>query len=90
MIDEQTGFPVLPEGFFWRVTRGVWSEYVYLQIRRRRLIGSVRHADSILRKSEVTPAKLRYSAGRCLEEFDPSGAKHKAFVGDYPPKRLRS
>lgn len=87
MTNPETGLPFLPEGYFWRVTRGTASKYVYVQIRKRRLIGSACVADSILSKGEVTAAKIRERAGFALKDFDPDH-NFRAFVGDYPPKKL--
>ena len=86
-INADTGLPSLPDKHFWRVTRGVASEYVYLQIRRKRLIGSVKVSDSIMSKAQVSSYEIRQSAVRALRNFDETGS-WKKFVGDYPPKRL--
>lgn len=88
MIDETTGLPELPAGFFWRITRGIGSEYVYLQIRQRRWYGSKKVAASIIEKAEISVSEILWSANHALRKFDPSGSRHKQFVGDYPPNTL--
>lgn len=86
-IDESTGLPELPEGYFWRVTPGSGSRYVYLQMRKRRWLGSKLIDDSILRKSEITVELVQRRATKILLDFNPD-SDYKKFVGDYPPKKL--
>lgn len=88
MIDQNTGLPGLPDGFFWRITRGAGSEYVELQIRRRRWFGSKKCADWPIQKSRVSVRTILEAAQYALDRFDKSGKRHKRFVGDYPPKKL--
>lgn len=87
MIDKETGMPVLPEGYFWRVTRGRGSQYVYLQMRKRRWLGSKAVDESIIRKHEVTAELVVTRARRILLDFNPD-SDYKQFVGDYPPNKL--
>lgn len=87
MIDDKTGLPALPDGYFWRVTRGVASRYVYLQMRKKRWLGSKVVDYSIISKSENTAELVLKRARGVVRDFNPD-RNHKQFVGNYPPNTL--
>lgn len=99
MIHENpaTGLPVLPDGYFWRVTGPNIIKNFEIQIRLKRRIGSKRIADWHIYPEEFTPAGIR-EAARCVVTLDREWRRHRATVpenvdksllGDYPPKLLR-
>lgn len=89
-IDDRTGLPELPKGYFWRVTRGFCSEYVEVQIRKRVLFVFSRTVTySTQNKARLNPYSLRSTAIHALRDFNPE-SDWKKYVGDYPPKKLEN
>jgi hypothetical protein len=92
-MDENTGLPELPEGYFFRVTP--WSgrnRYEYdleVQLRRKLFIGSTK-IDMALATNN--PHRI-YEAARMVKQramkviYKEPGDIYK-YVGDYPPKKL--
>lgn len=95
-MNQTTGLPDLPEGYFWRIRetyRG--SENIRVEIRKRRIIGSKRIEWHPVSKSEVNPSRILSAAEYALMwmrdgGFDSKGTAWKQHVGDYPPKKLQS
>lgn len=88
-MDEATGLPTLPEGYFWRVTRpsrGYWQ----VQLRKCTWYGSrcVAWTES---QHEMTASKVKELAGYVLEyKFEKEPVHEMHLVGDYPPKTLKN
>lgn len=86
-INELTGMPELPEGHFWRITSGFGSEYLRIQVRKRRWLGSSVVVWTVVAKDEATPRKIRQRAASTAAKLS-NPYRWVDFVGDYPPKRL--
>lgn len=93
-IDNETGLPELPEGYFWRVKETYkGSTYLRVEIRKRGLIGSRRIEWHPVEKSRASDFEIKRAAEYALVwknqgGFDSSGDRWKKFVGNYPPKKL--
>ena len=88
-MDEATGLPAVPEGYFWRVTEpqgGGWS----VQLRKRTWYGS-RCAAGTVTRCEMTASKVKELAGYVLKyKFEKEPVHEMHLVGDYPPKTLKN
>ncbi len=93
-LDETTGLPPLPEGFFFRVGRFTLSSSSYtlkVQLRARRLLGSVCIGESL---AETSSESIRNAARYAIKAATASGRltgtlhTREQYVGDYPPKSL--
>ena len=88
-MDEATGLPALPEGYFWRVTRpsrGYWQ----VQLRKRTRHGS-RCVAWTGSRFEMTASQVKELAGYVLKyKFEKGPAHENHLVGDYPPKTLNN
>lgn len=90
-IDETTGLPELPEGYFWRISQAIVSEDA-LRVelyRKRRFTSPVRIDFRMAGASSEEDMKrcIREEAGLLFKEtFQPN--KYAGFMGDYPPKSL--
>ena len=89
-IDETTGLPALPEGYFWRVRQG--SLYMdHLELRKRIWFGSWKVHERVLpyydkdrKRLDPKETILRYARSIMGEFHNP----WDNFYGDYPPKKL--
>ena len=88
-MDEATGLPAVPEGYFWRVTRpsrGYWQ----VQLRKRTWYGSRCVAWTGSRYG-MTASKVKDLAGYVLKyKFEKGPAHENHLVGDHPPKTLNN
>ena len=97
VIDEETGLPVLPEGFFWRVYKSHSNSKHYrvgvfyrTWLGRRKLVH--REAWSAGSLHKISPEDIRDTAHHALRQWDkhtgPESDDWKSLLGDYPPKKL--
>lgn len=91
-IDEATGLPVLPDGYFFRVKTGTFDIFPWVELRQKLWIFSVRIAGkwSASQFSSVE-AKISWLAFRLWEDFEACRVEVEASIrlsGDYPPKKL--
>lgn len=92
-LDDATGLPVLPEGEFWRVKKGVTASIHFrIEHRRKSRIGSRIVEWHPIEKKDATTKRLREAAAFTLwkekkEKASPASDYRKVF-GDYPPKKL--
>jgi hypothetical protein len=100
-IDADTGFPKLPEGYYWHVMKsGMGSPYAYISIRKDFLrwglfTSSRQYLEMICTQHEIRTAKgLRKSVHEAWTLY---GAQFRERVtpveiidpyGSYPPKKL--
>lgn len=88
-MDEATGLPAVPEGYFWRVARpqeGYWQ----VQLRKRAWYGS-RCVAGTASRFEMTSRKVKELAGYVLKyKFEKEPVHEMHLVGDYPPKTLNN
>lgn len=87
-IDESTGLPELPEGYFWRVVNS-GEEYVRVQVRRKTLFGSKVEGWCPVRKKEANKSTISSAARYALIESK-QGTGWRSYLGDYPPKKLEN
>lgn len=86
-IDPDTGFPKLPEKYFWRVTQTCsLRDRYYVEIRKRHLWGF----SSLVIQSMAGTSKRGVLAGsyRCVDEWNSIIRQDTSLLGDYPPKKL--
>lgn len=98
-IDETTGLPEVPDGYWWSVTadadkvmvwldwkgRGLWDDSINrIEIPHYRLSGDSIHPEKVKRKRILRAAKRVYK--RMFRTM--YGGGNCDFVGTYPPKSL--
>ena len=84
-MDEATGLPTVPEGYFWRITRPQ-GRFWQVQLRKRTWRGSRCVAETASR-CEMTASSVKELAGYVLKyKFEKEPAHEMHLVGDYPPK----
>lgn len=98
MIDEATGLPALPEGFFFRVHEASYSSSyhyvtIYQKVQKRFLFwtytADVQHIFTERIYPFLTEDNIRKSARKCLQQWkDWDAAQASNLLGDYPPKKL--
>lgn len=93
-IDAETGMPVLPEGYFWRVRADRDSSgYIDVQIRRKfwifsRAVVSTCSSKKNVKSGETILADAAYLVrNKFKTPTEPKPWEH--FLGDYPPKKLK-
>lgn len=96
-LDPNTGLPLLPGGFFWRIRKErMIDPPIKIELRRKKLLGSVlvQHAwgHRVSRRSIVHEAAFCYSrwVGECAQRRENQSRKRELndLIGDYPPKSL--
>jgi hypothetical protein len=86
-IDELTGLPELPKGYFWRV-KMILNEFVVVQIRKRLLWGSCAIEEASLIRQDVGPQRIQAVAFLALDRWTRTRKDLGRYLGDYPPKKL--
>jgi hypothetical protein len=97
-LDESTGLPELPEGYFWRVREVGGTKYadsLYVCLMRRRWYGATEVERAMASQNSAwgpTMAHaLRARAQHVVEDqFRTTTPDFAALLGDYPPKILRT
>ena len=90
-IDEVTGLPVVPEGYFWRVRRGA-LEITWLELQKKTWYGGktvdkrVCHYYSSERAVLDPREEILSNALSIMQEFNDPWI---GFYGDYPPKSIK-
>lgn len=85
-INEETGLPELPEGYFWRVKES-FGQFTNFQIRKKLLFGSVLVTEGVTESWKLNDLHFRWMANYTYGKFDLRAGAYK-YMGDYPPKRL--
>lgn len=87
-IDENTGLPELPEGYFWRVKSDIAGTKVHLMRKRKYLPGvSVGSTYIYLSPARTTQRAIELAASDVLDALSEKEVL-RPFKGDYPPKML--
>lgn len=89
-IDDKTGLPELPEGYFWRVKESV-SIFVDVEIRKKWWVGSRQVAWTSMYRSQLSKQKILECARYVLSKWRRDVTEtndSRALLGDYPPKSL--
>ena len=102
-IDEETGLPELPEGYYWHVRKsGLGSPYAYITIRKDKLVWGLfrlpyQYIETICKQTEITTVDgLRAQINRAWRlyggEFSQLITPGQAInpYGSYPPKKLEA
>jgi hypothetical protein len=80
--------PKLPDGYFWRISRGSISQYTIVEIRKQGWwIFSTQQAWSVA-TGELSDQNILSTAQYVLEKFNVP-KDNSRFYGDYPPKNLK-
>lgn len=98
LISPETGLPVVPADYFWRLRSNTFGLTWTLELRKKTRWGSRRRRDCTVLPSDETAQfrttddwehYIRVEAAELWQyEFDDlSGSR---YLGDYPPKRLSS
>jgi len=100
-MDDVTGLPELPEGYYWNIERKVNGEHYsrtryFLNIRRKvKILGLFTKVEEVfyeeLRTYDLNPETIRLRAVETLEMWNKKRSKAEQIdnlLGDYPPKRL--
>lgn len=93
-VDEDTGFPKVPEGFFWRVKKSrEYASLLEVQLRKQR-----RFFSSLVGMDEVYCSKVREEGEVVISDAAANVIRWsyhrvwndplKGLLGDYPPKGL--
>jgi hypothetical protein len=91
-LDPASGLPLLPKGYFFRVKKGAFGVYPWVEIRHKIWFFSEEvsgrwtsyHFDTV-------EEEISYLAGALAKEFYERlylEGTQKRLAGDYPPKRL--
>lgn len=87
-IDSNTGFPELPEGYFWRVKPDSAGTRVHLMRKRKFLPAASTESRYVYPGySEGLEQAIRKAAGEVLGDLSDIETL-RPFEGDYPPKKL--
>lgn len=93
-IDEATGLPELPKGYFWQVTRRniIGNFEVHL---RKRILGFISkdidyHQLRVLTKENVFYAARTLKSEHLGTLYRPLDMNDYTLIGKYPPKSLRA
>lgn len=100
-IDVATGFPKLPEGFYWYVRRSSARDYSYITIRKDRLKWGLftvhdEYLSMICYSNQIkTPSSLKYQVATAWslygsnfrERITPATDGFNPY-GSYPPKNV--
>ena len=87
-IDTYTGLPVVPDGHFWRIKKGV-GNCLRVQLRKRIWFGSSVVEWGVVSFSKASPEELSWTANWVLKELARKRSRGwKKYIGDYPPKKL--
>jgi len=99
-IDPMTGMPAVPNGYFWRVrpvgSEPKWAYYVYVELRKKQIIGSTQLARAMADQADVYGPTLadavKVTAERVYRENFARRTvptpEYVGILGDYPPKSL--
>lgn len=85
-IDESTGLPKLPKGYFWRVVDS-GEEYVRVQVRKKTLLSSKVKGWCPVRKKDASKSTILSAARYAMREMA-RDTDWRSYIGDYPPKKL--
>lgn len=88
-IDDVTGLPELPEGYFWRIANRV-SIYIDVEIRKKTWIGSKMVTQKVTTISDASARRIRTLAELAHRDVFGDGASWRQILGDYPPKKLET
>ena len=97
-LDPNTGFPEVPEGYFWEIKHSILPGYYRLELRRNRgkLFWSFTEVvEFTVVEPPLSPALLNEEAKYVLHKWEE--AKNRAaiegasdsYIGTYPPKNLK-
>jgi hypothetical protein len=89
-IDETTGLPELPEGYFWRIKKFI-APYARVEIRRADKFFSTLIESGVLYRAETGDHKKIVDTAQFAlkkwNEYRGLSARESVY-GDYPPKKL--
>lgn len=91
-IDPDTGMPVVPEGYFWRVKPGQMYA-VIVELRRKWFWGFTHCVEDTL-GDDLSEDGIRNLAAYVLNKWEQRAIQKRereeirALFGDYPPKKL--
>jgi len=97
-MDETTGLPELPEGYFFRVHKqSSYSKYHYVTMFRKKqkrflFWTYTRNVELIFNDMihpTLTKENVRQAAINCTRQWERWKSSDGSLVGDYPPKSLR-
>lgn len=95
-IDEETGLPALPEGYFWRVRDANYKGHAYVELRStykrrywlfwKKLYSTKLHEEMVL--APITRPRVLKEAQDCIQAVQNHLVSDYSLIGDYPPKNL--
>lgn len=89
-IDETTGLPELPEGYFWRIKKDIYP-FAQVQIRKQgRFFSYKKYSSPLYRSSLEYPRAIVKTAEYAIESWQRQNKilGDNDVYGDYPPKKL--
>jgi hypothetical protein len=87
MIDQSTGFPEVPENYFWRVAPS--GSYARIQLRKKVLFFSRVVEWDAVERTRLSKKVIIGAADYILDTLHALKTKdEKKFFGSYPPKKL--
>jgi hypothetical protein len=94
-LDPNTGFPEVPEGYFWEINHSALPGYYRLELRRKLFWIFSEQVEFTVVEPPLSSALLNEEAKYVLHKWEK--AKHlatiedasNAYVGKYPPKNLK-
>lgn len=98
VLDPETGLPLLPDGYFWRVRSAHFRGHAYVELRssylkRHWLFWKKRLSTKIHEEMILTPIsrpRILKEARECVEAVQKHLVSDYSLLGDYPPKSLNA
>lgn len=87
-IDDSTGLPKVPKRYFWRVRESYYGTTVYVELRKKHIIGSTEVRYASMYAWKLSPAEVLSAATAVYRDCFPSPPENAHLLGDYPPKKL--
>lgn len=85
VIDENTGLPTIPEGFYWLVKHSSDRYYIVIALMKKRSLWFDKKIEwTVTRSAETGPNKVREATACILDRTD----RDNSIIGTYPPKKL--
>ncbi len=93
--DPNTGFPEVPEGYFWEIKYSAIPGYYRLELRKKLFWLFSERVEFTLVSPPLAPAVLYEEAEYVLEKWEESKDRiaieeeSSVYIGKYPPKNLK-
>lgn len=93
--DLSTGFPEVPEGYFWEINHSALPGYYRLELRRKLFWIFSEQVEFTIVEPPLSPAILNEEAKYVLHKWEKANNRaniegaSNSYIGKYPPKNLK-